>query len=452
MDTRHPNLFLCDRTFRQKWTLNFRQKSTERKFQIESGYNFSRSIFYLWVFICAAWSLYTYTLYSPVAFLASIFVLLSSKYISAFFPARILIQIYVTVWECNSLMDASMIECLGTFVPSLVLNFYLSKTWTVYCLYLIFQVLFLSFYTKTHFIYLIISGFVCTLLSCSFEKDYRDLWHLYSSYKKSNCLHQNLWNNCPFSNFIIDSQGYIIHTNTSADKFMSSKLKTSKPPPHSRFDMFFNESKEECKKLIEKSKKNSNEEEFLLKRQTKKISKISLEGIGHLVLCQNVTWNSSNSTRAICVDFSIYLAHEMMIINSFALLQEHLEPFKASLLGIYLQQDVLTPELLTEFYKIDQMTRDIMVLQSHFLNKFDKRHEHFDVHAEILNLIEIMYLKACENNVNILYTKEQGVPLSVIGDKYLHNQILFSILNVILNTALPGSDVCILLQVSVIPT
>jgi hypothetical protein len=135
MDARHPNLFLCDRTFRQKWTLDFRQKSTERKFQIESGYNFSRSIFYLWVFICAAWSLYTYTLYSPVFFLISIFVLLSSKYISVFFPARILIQIYVTIWECNSLMDASMIECLGTFMPSLVLNFYLSKTWTVFCLY-----------------------------------------------------------------------------------------------------------------------------------------------------------------------------------------------------------------------------------------------------------------------------------------------------------------------------
>ena len=66
-----------------------------------------------------------------------------------------------------------------------------------------------------------------------------------------------------------------------------------------------------------------------------------------------------------------------------------------------------------------------------------------------MNVVELLYLKACSGNVGVTYTKEQGVPDSVIGDKVLHFQILYSMLNFILENCVSGSEVLIFVQVYV---
>jgi hypothetical protein len=137
------------------------------------------------------------------------------------------------------------------------------------------------------------------------------------------------------------------------------------------------------------------------------------------------------------------------MIESMRMVQINTEKFFKQVLNGVKAQEAIDNETFAAFYSVSQLLRDTLVLKSRFFCKYEPRYEQFDVTSEIINIIEILYLKACRNNVAVVYTKEQGIPPSVIGDKILHFQVIYSLINLILESSTPGSEVQVFLQVYV---
>ena len=449
MDSKQPNLFIANRNYKQSWFLTFTENSTEKMYMTDGYRSQFSSFFYLWFYFLVYWCYFSLSYISPGLHILSSFFLVLCKFFNSAFSSLVIIQLYIIFWELNSLQSCSALECVGIFLPSLVLHLYLSKSLAYFIGSIFLTSIFLNSYTETSLSNLI-SGMVINIsIFFAIEKDNRDLWHLYSSYKKSDSVFQNLWLNSPRANFILDSQGYVIHKNKAAEAVLKQKLShDALMQPNINLEPVINLKR--FHSLLEKTLKGEEvEEELLNHKKLRTINKESLASLGYLLKGSSIYWYSTNCSWIILTDLSISRAKKVMIIESLKQVEDILWQSYKEITELYRNEEELIPEIFELFCKLCQSARDIIILERRFFDKPDPRFEHFDAHSELMTLIETFYQKASNTNLSLLYTKEQGVPNSVIGDKILHNEVIYSIMNLITENACPGSDAYIFLQVSV---
>ena len=158
---------------------------------------------------------------------------------------------------------------------------------------------------------------------------------------------------------------------------------------------------------------------------------------------------SENCARIICLDISSHIAKKYLILSCFKDIQSLLEFFTKTISKAYIEKSKISKEAITVFNRMLQHFKGAMCIQSHFAGIIELRNENFDVNAEIINMIELLYLKSCSRNVSIVYTREKGIPNTLLGERSLHNVIIFNLLDYTIENSIEGSDILILVQVSV---
>ena len=451
MEFGQTNLFLGDHTYRQSYSLKFREISTEQKYTYECAKLYSRSNTFLWIWFIINWFLFSFLAFSLMAcMISSLFLILSYNFIGLIAKITIF-QIYFTIWVIYSLKELTIIECIGIYIPSLIFNFYLLNSWTILFSIHICQAIMFYLQTNTNPFNLFLSIIIITLIKYAIEKDYRDMWHLYSSYKKSDCIHKNLWTNSPNASFLVNSQGCIILANNAADNIIEPCLEKGFAKGINKIESVFNSKWKTFRKVLDKIMKRQNiNEEIIKQKLINKIRAEDMNDIGYLIKSDTIPWNSDNSIRIIFIDISTHITKKLILIHCCKGIDSNLKILYKNIFYCLLQNMTFSCVPLTLFHTMHYKFRDTMLLQSLFYNKIDIRQEHFDPHSEVQNIIEMAFLKICDLKLSLNYTKEKGIPSSVIGDKYLHNQALHSILDLVLDNALENSDIQILIQVSVI--
>jgi hypothetical protein len=285
-------------------------------------------------------------------------------------------------------------------------------------------------------------------LSFLMEKDSRDIWHLYSSYLKSDSLFKNLWMDSPRPNFILDSHGDIICRNKMADFALKEKLGYSVSVDGLNFNSAFY--LKNFKELIEQSAKGQILETDLFTRKHFDINKDSLTSLGYLLIASSAYWNHSNYSRIILTDISLLRSSKIILIEALKPVFDTIERCRRDLANLSRVKEAIQPEQMTQFFNMLQASKNVLVLERRFFSINEPRIEHFDANIDLYNVIEETYLKAKSADLSFIYTQEQGVPASIIGDKFLHAQLLWSIFGTVINSAVAGSEVSIFLQVAVI--
>lgn len=448
MESRKSNLFVGDRSFMQSWNLSFKESSTERKFMSESLRFHWQSLQYLYLWTVALW---IYIYYSEEVnfgcFVVCLIVLIMSTYAKDILVKRVILQGACVLWQINTAKSATISECFGLFLPSFVLNFLMLKSWMKSLGFFAADMILVYYQTHACLSHLLVSVFTYTLLISILEKDFRDLWHLYASYKKSNCLHKSLWDTSPGVELLVSSEGKIIHSNRNSLELLKKINRPTEILKGGNFEDFFEEFQEQAKNLVAKAMKGEiNEEVYVTKSKNNDYSELNP---GFLIIADSLSWVTGNCARIVCMDVSSHIHKKHLICFCLREVQIFMESLSKSLVQLFAEQGNITRDVLSIFCRVVNYFKGTQAINSHFSGAIELRLETFDVNAEIYNIIEMLYLKACQHKVSLTYTREKGIPNTIVGDRGLHNVVIFSLLDYAIEHSMENSEIFILVQVSV---
>ena len=453
MEIKPTNLFINDRIFAQVRTLAFKETSTENRFLTDSFKTHHKSIQFLLFFSIFIWLFFCYFHLSRILTILSLFIISFAAYLQSFLLTNLLLLIFSLVAKLLLVKTAGLMDCFGIFVPSIVFNTFFIKNWVFVLVFNVFEVFVLYWYKIMNLEYLLFSVFIVSVINSAIEKDFRDVWHIYSSYKKSSRIHQSLWANSFCANLLVNPEGNIVYSNLAAMKLAPNKVKPSKLLNLGKFEILFIEDRETCRKIIEKTLRGQIVQKQIIKKKPVLLLKNEeVKDLSYLITSVRVPWDQKDCIRITCIDNSFLMLKNIMILACLKDFAGSFFQFTKELSHNALSTKPIFREVLTNFFSISNFFTDILIMQSYFLYTIEPKKEVFDMHAEMLNTIEALYLKACRFDLTLFYTKEQGIPSSVIGDKRLVNSVIYNIMNMILENATKGSEVCILIQITVLFT
>lgn len=378
-------------------------------------------------------------------FFQVIFIYLTFQAFKSRTPAYILISI-LYLSNLSTYSTLSKQEAIGLYIPSIFIHLFFSRPWTQFTFFQIIMTLILWYFCNCEFLITGVNVLLTVPIFICLKKDFQHLDFIYSFYRKSDLLFQNLWAKSHFITFIIDKNGVVLHKNLAGDELVKSRTVQSKNSKELELDHILK--LPDLPSFISKIFKGEEPEEEMFKHtHLEKLENFKEKDLNYLIKGEKVTWGGGNCAAVYLADISLIRARRMMLIECIRMVQVNGDKFMKKVLDNLKYE--IDAEMVVGFFNVSQLLRDALVLKSRFFCIYEPRYEHFDVNTEVINAVEVLYLKACSGNVSVLYTKEQGVPDSVIGDKVLHFQIIYSLLHFILENCVPGSEVSVFLQVYV---
>ena len=450
METRKSNIFVGDRSFSQHWSLSFNEIGTERKFQAESLRFHSESLVYLSIWSAMIW-LYLCIL-GEIDFFScalGLVIFLSVRFSKQIIVKRLLLQVVVLLWEVNFITTGSISECFGIFLPSFIFNFFLTKNWTRSMGLFAIEVVVMYYQTSAPLVNLIIAAFTFVFLSCNFEKDFRDLWHLYSSYKKAYCLTKALWDTSPSAQILVNNDGKIIHYNRTAKEILIKQSKPMNILEGGNLKNFLYNFQMQTFSMLKKVFKGEIAEEMYQHSSPSFYKGDFKPELAYAIIGDLVSWTSGNAARFLFVDISSQISKRYVMLSCFRNIYPLIDYFSKLVFKIYSDEELISREVITSFNRICQLFVSAMCIQSSFTGVIELHIENFDMASEISNSIELLYLKSSQHGLTILYTREKGIPQSVSGDRSLHNVLVFSILDFVIENSIEDTDVMVFVQISV---
>ena len=447
METKGSNLFRGDRSFSQSWNLRFNESSTEKKFKIDiTRFHYdSMKILIIFSFLLLL-LLYILNTISINSLSLSLFSILLSAPCQNPQIKRLILQSIPLIWQSTFFHNGSLPECIGALIPSLFLNFFLINSWFFSLPLTILDGFYLNHLVPGRSLNIILSLLAITTLSSVLEKDFRDLWHLYSSYKKSNSLNQSLWDNFPGVELLVSKEGKIIYHNKCATTLLKKQNRPLEILKNGKLLNFFPDFETQSQNLVQKSIHGEMIEEFAFTKIQDE--DLMTKEVSFLVTADLFSWITGNCSRIMCIDVTTHIARKKMILACFQELNLYLKKFMNVMLKAYDQNSPVSQDLLATFYRINCHFKGIESTQSHFSGEIMVKAENFNLNSEILNIIEILFSKCCNNNISIVYTKEQAIPSAVSGDRALTNVVIYSILDFAIINALQDSEIFLLGQVA----
>ena len=244
---------------------------------------------------------------------------------------------------------------------------------------------------------------------------------------------------------IVSKHGDILYYNNIAQGLVTKMNLSQNVLKGGKLGDFFPDFKEQAQKLISQSMKGEVHEEIYSTKY--KDEKDQVHEASFLVSSNLFTWISGNSSRIICVDVTTHIARKYLILGCFRIIDSQLKQLLALFFNSLRESRPISQEILALFYRTNANFKGIESIQSHFSGEIHVKTEGFDVNTELMNTIEVLFIKSSIRNLTIVYTREQAVPATILGDKSLHNLIMFSLLDYIINNAIEGTEVFLLVQV-----
>lgn len=447
MESKRSNLFISDKSFRQNWTLSFIEPGTEKRFTAENFRFHFQSLKYIefWnsIILCIVYLSGQINLLSAAGIL--ILVILQKFVENSLLKRFTFLGICVT-WQSIFFNEGTITECFGIFFPSFIVNLLILPSFIHSLFFFLLEGLYLYTLNPLSAVNLSLSILTYTIILSCIEKDFRDIWHMYSSFKKSNSLNKALWDNFPGAELLVGNDGKIIYYNKCSLKLMKKLRRPEELLRNGYFFDLFPDFHDSAAALLQHSIKGEMHEEIhVFKYQD---NENSMQQAGFLITSGLFSWVSGNCSRIMCIDVTGHISKKQLILKCLKDMESYLDYLNKQLIQQFNENQLVTREFVTFFYRVYQQLKGIETIQSYFSGQIEVVTEPFDLNGEITNSIEALYLKSSSHNLTFVYTREQAVPKSVRGDRGLHNVALFSIIDFSIQNAIEGTDINLFLQIA----
>lgn len=282
------------------------------------------------------------------------------------------------------------------------------------------------------------------------ERDYRDLWVLYYSYKKSEIQHRSLFYEDGSPVFILNLDGRIIYHNKQASFLIKLQNKPISYLNKGKLIEIFNEEhNDRIVDLIHHAMKGDiREDEFIFNYDEDNYHKED-KALGYIVRVEPIAWCTGNSIKITFIDISQFIAMRFMFSYQLKNMKLALIYFCKELERMFESQETPTKETLLTLNRYAFEFTSLGVLYIQFLGRLETRPEIFDIYVQAQNIIEKSFFKAESRGVDIVLTKD-GELGTVFGDKMKHNILIQALIDFSISKAEDNSEVVLICGVAVI--
>lgn len=282
------------------------------------------------------------------------------------------------------------------------------------------------------------------------ERDYRDLWVLYYSYKKSEIQHRSLFYEDGSPVFILNLDGRIIYHNKQASFLIKLQNKPMSYLNKGKLIEIFNEEhNDRIVDLINHAMKGDiREDEFIFNYDEDNYHKED-KALGYIVRGEPIAWCTGNSIKITFHDISHLIAMRLMFTCQLKNMKLALTYFCKELERMYESQETPSKETLLTLNRYVFEFTSLGVLYIQFLGRLETRPEVFDIYVQAQNIIEKSFFKAESRGVDIILTKD-GELATVFGDKTMHNILMQVLMDFAISRAEDSSEVVLICGVAVI--
>ncbi|CAG9324351.1 unnamed protein product [Blepharisma stoltei] len=443
------NLYLKSRKFTQAWHLAFKDFSSESKYLYEIGMQqkFSMNVISCWAVIGLSLGLLCghMDFISYIYFITGLAPFLPFIRFNNYFQ-RILTEFFCFYFLRTYIGQSSISECLGAQFPSFVLNLYLLKKWSYSSIIFGAEYLLICIINNIYPAGLILSSITYTIFIACLEKQLRDLWRIYTAFKKSEGSYFELFQSSPHPIFILQSGGKIIFHNKSAMKLLEIYSNKSKEFDDNFESFFGDDDKPYIRNLIQTGLSGEYcVDEFII-QDIKRPD--PLHSLGLLISAEHISWQSENCVKIICVDISSYAISRQQIINNCQTLEAAFERMAFTAAMIYQSKTSLNRGTLTTINSLHNSLKNNLLIQQYLSSRISAQRTNFDLNIEIQNSIELAYLQASEKEISLTYTRDQGLPNCVNGYRSFHNQLVYTMLSYIISHSEDHSNIYLLIEVA----
>ncbi|CAG9327294.1 unnamed protein product [Blepharisma stoltei] len=445
----NSNLYYQDQYFEQNKYLQFKDSSTEKRYSSDIIKSRANSLTYICVWsIAIALCLFILgdiTLYEFFSFFSACLPWLAARNSSPLLQ-RILLEIPNFMILSKIISNGNFFESLAGFLSSFIITLLLYPHWTKFLLFSTMEIIVLFFTNHLKNPGVILTAFTYTLIFSLGEKDFRALWRIYQTMKKSNATYYSFFQNLHSAVFIVNSSGSIIQFNKKAAKMMARMC------PNSRnfIDMFFLEYRELIELLIKNAilKGCPGKEELLFKQFEKDIEFSKGEILGCSIYAESIKWKAENCALLMCDDITDNINNKALMMRYIRDSKPAVEAFGKSLANDIDNTQLRSKENFQEYMNIKYYYYTCSIYQSVFFNSIVLSKDSFSIDDDIQNTIEILYGKAQRKSITVTYQKDQGIPKSVIGDQSIHFYILQTTFAFAIEKALPNSEIYLRAEIS----
>ncbi|CAG9319763.1 unnamed protein product [Blepharisma stoltei] len=364
-------------------------------------------------------------------------------------PKRLLLEFSCVIFEWENIGNGSISEGLGCFFFSFFLSFLLVKRWTLAMSFGILEGAVL-WYKIGISIGIVVPILTYTFASSVLEKDTRDLWLLYYTYKKLHGAFHYFFMSSPNATFILNSAGKIIVYNKQAMNLLKKINKPETLLEEGLFsDIFSDWYKDSIDLLISNAIKGiRGQDEFLFLGNEQVIGIEYKEDLGCMVESDNVIWNSENCVRMTCIDISSQVMIRSLVNNLYRNLCLPVDSLNKELAHEFEHKKSVNKETLLMFNYIQKCLIDNLLFQTLFTSTLILNKDNFDINSEIHNIVELCHARASKKNITISYTKDLGIPPAVTGDQAINFHILQTMLCLFIDKAIESSEISLIVEVS----
>ena len=415
------NKWIGSRSLLQHFSLYFKDTLTERKYLNDSlrYHKSSLKVILIWFFALVILGR-DYNVYNFLFVVLFLPPLVLHRTLSQF-KIRVLSEPACACFFIGNIGKGSMHQSLGCFIPLFLANFFTYKRWTGFFAGGLFQIVLGYFANGLVTWWEVISFLGLTVVSAMFEKDFRDIWVLYTAYKKSDLMYYEFFQDSPNSIMIVNLEGKILNHNQKAS-YLKGFSKNN-----DFASIFEEEYKGSAKRMIANAMDGQAEkDEFLLKKPPLQITPQATKDLGCLVKTESLSWLTGNSVKVTCRDISPYIARRIVNLNLFRSLQSSIELLRTQLFKHIEKNEPISKESLANFYKIKHCMRNGVLLHSSMLSIYKIKKEVFDVNIETQNIIDICFLH--HRGLSMYLYKCNRIPSSLKSDRQLHNQLIFNLM------------------------
>ncbi|CAG9334804.1 unnamed protein product [Blepharisma stoltei] len=436
------NLSINDSCYYQDSFLGFIDKSYENLFLVDTGSIYSTSFQGLFVWLIFV-NIFLYecsegiNTYIILGF-TTLSLLLYFMKLDRYMATSIFGDILCTVFQLKTIETGSLIECVGAFFPSFLLNILGIRKWMVFFIFSLLKLWIFYFTNNTQpsvMFFIIISY---TILNYFIEKEIRDFWVLFHSYKKGFEQHDDIFMYTPNGLYIVDEERHILYHNIRAAEvaFFIGKADISRLEKFE--DMFDDDHRTHVKRMVlETIKWEKRTEEVIIRKKDKENN--SIVTLQFNFDC--IDFKGKKCTKVVCANISNAALQDTFISNCYKDSLGSIEKFSKHLFQAFKLNEKVHKELLTKIYEIQHRLRTFYLIQCKLLSKIEIKKDYFDIQREIFNTIEGIFLKAAKRDLVITLNLSQNIPDCLIGDRTLHNYLVYSALDFIIKKSKKKSKI-----------
>lgn len=448
---RKRNLFTGDVSYQQRWSLDFSTPVTEQRYQADTTRLVNPQLIYLTCFLAAAALL---EVGAKALAVAVGLVLCSTLQGRDVYQVRLawsvpaLLLSYL-LWEKDpqwSETEELLRQFPGFLASKSHSGFFTIRHWPAALVFAVGEGAVFVAFSGVAWTTIAVPALLYLGLHCYLQKDFKDLWTLADSFRRSDQHHKDILNGAIEAYFVTDLEGTVLYTNTAGRHLAAAlNVPSIRYGSISLFSLFQEENVVKLQDLLKSSaRREPDEKELIIKRlPAGPLDVRQVRGLGVQVRSQPFTWREKPAVLFAFEDVSLYIARRLFLTSIYRQLHMSVMEFSEQLEILHRMKHSISAKELFSFYQLHTQYGNSLLLQYYILGRVEMRKEPFHLRTEVENVMEFVSFHAYQSNIDLYLTREEGFPAAVYADKLRHTQLLTNLLTFVVDQAKEGSEVAL---------